>query len=39
MEQKDLKTYFDFDESDLQANRNGQLTERQNACLADVAAI
>ena len=26
-----LKAYFQFDESDLQANRNGQFTEKQKA--------
>jgi hypothetical protein len=29
MEDPKLKAYFQFDESDLQANRNGQFTEKQ----------
>ena len=31
MEDPKLKAYFQFDESDLQANRNGQFTEKQKA--------
>ncbi len=29
MEDQALKDYFHFDEGDLQANRNGQLSDRQ----------
>ncbi len=29
MEDQALKNYFHFDEGDLQANRNGQLSDRQ----------
>ncbi len=33
MTDKELMNYFDFDESDLNANRNGSLSSRQSACL------
>ena len=34
MEDEKLKSYFKFDEGDLQANRHGQFTEQQKARLA-----
>ena len=34
MEEPKLKAYFQFDESDLQANRNGQFTEKQKTRMA-----
>jgi hypothetical protein len=35
MENKNLMEYFKFDESDLNANRNGSLTEKQKIRLTD----
>ncbi len=34
MEDPKLMSYFKFDEADLQANRNGQFTEKQKARLS-----
>lgn len=34
MDEPKLRAYFQFDESDLQANRNGQFTEKQKARMA-----
>ena len=34
LKQQTLQEYFKFDASDLQANRNGQFTEKQKARLA-----
>jgi hypothetical protein len=31
MDDQKLKDYFKFDDADLQANRNGQITEKQKA--------
>ena len=33
MQEQKLMNYFKFDEADLQANRNGQFTDKQKARL------